>query len=254
MNALSADVRTPLEWASLNNAIWCDTVCRAHGVPGEFSGGVWLNRHLPPPYHSKLVTLRGAAEAARSLAQVQALLRLPLPQPQRWTVKASACELDLAPLGFEPLFDAEWIWREPAGPVRAGRRNGGWSRIADASLLAAFNHAWSADGTDPNMRGRAPQFPPSLLDDPDVAFLALHDGGRWLGGGIANRTGPVIGLSNTFGLDETSAEFWAGLVQAAQEAFPGLPLAGYERGTSLNAAFSAGFVGVGPLRVWIRRA
>jgi hypothetical protein len=85
-----------------------------------------------------------------------------------------------------------------------------------------------------------------------VAFLASCDGGHLVGGGIANRTGPVVGLSNTFGEAASPTRFWANLVAAAQAAFPGLALVGYERGASLHAALAAGFVAVGPLRVWIR--
>ena len=45
--------------AALNNARWCDTVCRAHGVPGSFSASMWVNDHQVPPYHSSIVTLGG---------------------------------------------------------------------------------------------------------------------------------------------------------------------------------------------------
>jgi hypothetical protein len=37
-----------VELAARNNAVWCDTVCRAHGVPGEFLNGIWVNRKLGP--------------------------------------------------------------------------------------------------------------------------------------------------------------------------------------------------------------
>jgi len=64
-------------------------------------------------------------------------------------------------------------------------------------------------------------------------------------GVIANRSGSVVGISNAFGLQDD----WETAVSAR---FPGLPMVGYEHGPGLAAAKAAGFVGVGPLRVWLR--
>ena len=40
-----------------NNALWCDAVCRAHGLPGEFLAGLWLNRRPVPRFYANAVTL-----------------------------------------------------------------------------------------------------------------------------------------------------------------------------------------------------
>jgi len=68
-------------------------------------------------------------------------------------------------------------------------------------------------------------------------------------GVIANRSNSVVGLSNAFGLDHD----WGPAVQAVCERFPGLAMVGYEHGSDLAAARAAGFVSVGPLRVWLRQ-
>jgi hypothetical protein len=246
--------RTRAELAAMNNAVWCDTVCRAHGVPGEFGDGLWRLRHVPPPYHSNLVTIAADDAAGAVMGHIHALLALPL--GPRWSVKASHATLDLAPLGFEPLFDASWIWldapAEPAWPDHAESPTSAWSRIDGPAGLARWEHGWSGDGTDRTMEGRPRQFPPSLLADPDVVVLAAPPAadGRIVAGAIANRSGPVVGVSNNFG--ETLA--WPALIAAARATFPGLSLVGYERGDALSAAVAAGFEAIGPLRVWIRGA
>jgi hypothetical protein len=32
-----------LHAAVINNARWCDAVCRSHGYPGEFTGRLWIS-------------------------------------------------------------------------------------------------------------------------------------------------------------------------------------------------------------------
>ena len=62
------------EQAARNNAIWCDTVCRTHGTPGEFSDALWLNRHPMPRFYSNAVTLSDQQAAAAQLAHLRALV------------------------------------------------------------------------------------------------------------------------------------------------------------------------------------
>jgi hypothetical protein len=61
-----------------------------------------------------------------------------------------------------------------------------------------------------------------------------------------------VGLSNIFGPAEGAAQVWAGCVAAASDAFPGLPLVGYEHGRELAVAQALGFEILGPLRIWFR--
>jgi len=107
-----ADAR--VEQAARNNAVWCETVCRVHGTPGEFYAPLWLTRHPVPRCYPNVVTLSHDSTAAQ-LAHIEALVELGL--PGRWGVKDSFCSLDLAALGFRPLFDATWLWRAPVQPL-----------------------------------------------------------------------------------------------------------------------------------------
>jgi len=93
--------------AAHNNALWCDAVCRAHDRPGEFHESLWFTRLGAPRFYPDAVTM-GGVEAAP--AQTEAIAALVGSTRQReLSVKDSFQSLDLSSLGFEPLFDAEWV-------------------------------------------------------------------------------------------------------------------------------------------------
>jgi hypothetical protein len=83
------------------------------------------------------------------------------------------------------------------------------------------------------------------LDD-HLAILAGYQAGRIIAGVIANRTGEIVVPAQ----DRTGLR--AGCVAAVMEAFPGLPIVGYEMGEELAEFQALGFEGLGPLRVWLR--
>jgi len=244
---LSSATRTTQMRAARNNAVWCDTVCRAHGRAGEWRDGIWINRHDTPRFYPNAVTL--SADPA-PLDWVRTLIDAAI--PGEWAIKDSFAALDLAPLGFRLLFAASWISRPASSPspgaAIAGIR---WGNVADASELTEWERAWNAanDGVQPPP---ARIFLPALLGDEAVAFIAAYRGERIVAGAIANRTGDVAGLSNLFALSVEGAAVRAGCVAQAIRTFPGLSLVGYERGNDVVTARSLGFETLGPLRVWVR--
>src|SRR6266700_2414202 len=78
-----------VEQAARNNAVWCETVCRVHGTPGEFHDALWLNRHPVPRFYPNVVTLSTQDGTAAQLANIQALVATGL----HWTWVQSAPEL-----------------------------------------------------------------------------------------------------------------------------------------------------------------
>src|SRR5207244_420931 len=92
--------------AAHNNAVWCDTVCRAHRNPGEFSPHLWLNRHPVPRFYPNAVTLTGNEGAADQRAAIETLVAEN--GLTGFGVKDSFYSLDLAPLNFHVLFEATW--------------------------------------------------------------------------------------------------------------------------------------------------
>jgi hypothetical protein len=241
-----------IELAARNNAIWSDTICREHGIPGEFDDAVWINRHPVPRFYSNVVTLADQRHAATQLARIQGLLASSL--PGRWSVKDSFRALDLTALGFELLFEATWLWRGvfPTAPPRPHTATR-WTWVSSSPELANWETAWAGDAANASPVPRPRLFVPALLTNPDVAFIAGYQDQAIVAGAIANRTDDIVGVSNVFVPSNESIEFWSGCIASVQERFPGLPLVGYEREQDLTAAQAVGFERVQNLRVWTRQ-
>ncbi len=236
--------------AAHNNAAWCDAVCRAHGRPGEFTPELWINRQATPRYYPNAVTLIGADGRTAQMAQLAAFTRSG--NLAAWAVKDSFCTLELAELGFRGLFEAEWIYRPATLPKPDfALADVEWRTVDHPSELVAWEAAWAGDPVDQFIDHPA-VFMPALLADPDIAFVAAYQAERSIAGAIANRTPGVVGLSNVFAPSLHQSTFWAGCVAAVIDAFPGLPVVGYERGEELVLAQVLGFEIVGPLRIWAK--
>jgi hypothetical protein len=203
--------------AAVDNARWCDAVCRAQGLPTRFSDDVWVALRRSPPFYPDAVTLSPAVTPAEVLRDID--------RSAGCSVKDSFSTLDLSPHGFEVLFEASWIRRDPA-PVAAGPT---WSPTADFG-------AWETGHV----------FRPALLGDPGISFLSGAEGGV-----IATVTGPVVGVSNLFATGDVD-EAWACALRSIAAHRPGRPMVGYESGDDLAAAHRAGFRSTGPLRIWIK--
>ncbi|SEM46083.1 hypothetical protein SAMN05414137_12923 [Streptacidiphilus jiangxiensis] len=219
-----------LRAAARNNADWCEAMCRAHGLRGEFRADAWSSPTRTPPYYPDAVTLTEHVDTGDLLARVD--IRTP-----GATLKDSFAALDLHQHGWTPLFDATWIAR--ASQPAAGTR---WRRVRTEAELQDWERAW--DG------GVRELFRPSLLEDPSVLLLAAPglDTGAVLSLGAG-----VVGVSNLFTADGVDPDrAWGECVAAAAAFCPGLTLVGYEHGPDLAVAERAGFTPLGPLRVWLR--
>ena len=238
--------RTITALAAHNNALWCDAVCRAHDRPGEFHETLWFTRLGAPRFYPDVVTI-GGIEAAP--AQTEAIAALVGSTRQReWSVKDSFQSLDLQSLGFEPLFDAEWI--ALSGPVPdVGRTEYRSTIVTSTAGLIAWERSWAGEEVNAAAVSKPRVFMPRLLTDTGVRFVFIQGDGGIVGGGILNRGSEVVGLSNLFGCIDMEM-VWRHLVAMAVEVFPGLPLVGYERSHELAVAHQAGFETVGFLRVW----
>lgn len=236
-----------IEMAARNNAFWCDVVCRSHGRPGEFHEAFWINRHGTPRFYPDAVTLADERAAPAQLRVISDLIETS--RDRSWAVKDSFASLDLTALGFEPLFDAEWIALSGDLPgvagVPAGHR---WCDVASEVDLADWERAWRGDEAANEPCART--FLPRLLDEADVRFVSVRRERRIVGGGILTRGVGVVGLSNCFTLDAAPEDVWSALVACARLAFPGATLVGYESGADLETARRIGFETVGALRVW----
>ena len=205
---------------------------------------IWINDRDTPPCYPNAVTLTNTG----SLVQVERITALcDAGVRGEWGVKDSFCTLDLSGHGFRILLEAEWIFRPASSPRPAPCQSARWDRVRSAEALAKWEKAWGGES-----EGAARIFLPSLLNDDAIAVLAAYHDQQLVGGGIANRTGDVVGLSNVFVRGISADTLWAGCVGAVIDVFPGLPIVGYESGEQLALTHALGFETTGPLRVWVR--
>ena len=227
-----------------NNVDWYRSVTRAHGVEGAIEHGVWTCRDGMPPYYSNAVTV-SRSDVDAQVAHVRDLADA-VPPP--FTIKDSHALLDLAPLGFGVLFDAEWIRLEAgAAPSVGDGAAAGWRSMTTPMELERFEEAWRAHGSPATTR----VFVPPLLADPSVAFLAVERGDEIVAGVVANRSTRVVGLSNFFAAGPELDAPFSGAVAAVRRFSPGVAVVGYERGEALARAQREGFRAQGALRIWL---
>ncbi|WP_327087980.1 hypothetical protein OIE66_37550 [Nonomuraea sp. NBC_01738] len=217
--------------AARNNAEWCDVMCRAHGLTGAFGPRVWSSPVRTPMYYPDAVTLDPAATAGEALAGIDA---------GDWaSIKDSFAAFDELP-GFEVLFEAEWIHRDP--PTESAVDGDlVWGPVRDPDELRAWELAWSG-GHDQEL------FKAALLDDVSVVRGRTAEG-EIVCGAVLNASGEVVGVSNVFASGRELDEAWAGVLAMAVRLFPRRPLVGYE--TETATALRHGFTAIGPLRVWL---
>jgi hypothetical protein len=220
-----------------NNAEWCDTISRAHGVLGAFAADAWTSPLRTPMYYPDAITLSPTAKATALLRAIDA--------SRGCSVKDSFATLDLVGSGMRVLFEAMWIARAPDVAPERGYDGVRWARIQNEVELAAWHTAMS--GNQPSGL-----FPPTLLADHRLAFLSGYSDDKIIMGAVANKSGSVVGMSNVFGPIGASDRTWAGATAAVMEAFQDVPIVGYERGEALDAARRQAFAAIGPLRVWIK--
>ncbi|MCX5569362.1 hypothetical protein [Kaistia nematophila] len=226
--------------AALNNAGWCDAVFRAHGLAGHFDGSVWLNRNPAPRFYPNAVTLRPDDDQT----QLDALVTLAADLPGGFAVKDSFAALDLAPLGFAPLFSATWIGRPAGIPAPQGDAGLDWGTVSTPADFDAWRAGWS--GTDP-----APSpFAAPLLADPAITLIAGWRGDAVVAGAALNRSPGALGWSNVFGPDDAYEACRAAALRFALGLAGDLPLIGYERGDDLARSLDLGFAPLGPLTIW----
>ena len=127
--------------AARNNAEWCHAFCRTHGITGDFRADAWSSSVRTPPYYPDAVTLVPDVEPAGLLRRIDA--------GEGCSIKDSFARLDLAGAGFTPLFHAEWVMlRRPPLETR------GWSAVASADELRAWEQAWE-EGLSMSMEAAA---------------------------------------------------------------------------------------------------
>jgi hypothetical protein len=231
--------------AATNNALWCDAVCRAHGVPTSFGAGAWSAREVAPRLYPNVVTLSlsGVEEQLRLISELKGSLTA-----SGWAVKDSFDVLDLAPYGFAPLFRARWSAIAADKTIVSDKPGGlSVSRVDSKDELTRWESAWRVEGSDEDLG--SPVFRPALLDDPDIAFISVLNGAELVAGLIANRGGGLAGVSNVFVTDPQRPQAVRLGLAEVQATWPGLPLVSYASGED-RLLGPPGFRDFAGLTVW----
>lgn len=224
-----------MEAAAYNNALWCDVVCRTHGISAESDAVAWTSRTRAPALYPDAVTLVPDPAVLELLDRID-------PSPG-CSIKDSFASMDLTTYGFTPLFDAHWIVRTPETipPITSGRS---WSVVQRDESFVAWEIAWRGDHGPPDVL-RA-----DLLREASVTVLGAGSNDLMTAGAVLYNSGAVVGISNFF-TEDRMAFRWQGCLALATSLFPETPFVGYESGDALRAAIKHGFLTAGPLRVWV---
>jgi hypothetical protein len=212
------------------SARWYDDVFALNDVPVRVEDGLWCALGPPPPWHSAAKTLEPGVATERVIRAVAAF--------DHCAVADSFGDLDLARHGFEVLIEATWLHRPPG--QRTATWPDGWSVLASAEALSEWVTA----------HDYADVLPPAVLDVPRFRVLGFDRGGRLLGGAVTHDGDGAVGLSNTWGAGRVHAS--AGVLAAVSALHPGRAVVDYATGAERESMVAAGFVPLGPCRIWTR--
>ncbi len=211
-------------------------MCFAHGTVGRFLVHTWVNAETVPRFYPNVVSLTtGAADIDEQRQIVDMLLKSNL--PGRWAVKDSFKTLDIARLGFDVLFEANWIRLLPSKPEVIGFPRSG-------ALVSGLSWERAKPGGD--------AFPAALFSDENFAMFSGSRNGAIVAGGTLYNADGVVGISNVVADVDEAPAVWRDLAILAGSTFPSMPLVGYESGDELKAARQAGFELGDELRIWVK--
>jgi hypothetical protein len=222
-----------------NNAAWIDQATQALGIGGTYTPSLWRNPHDMPPIFPNADILDGTASE-----QIAAIAALVDRRSGRVTVvKDPWAALDLSPLGFEPLFDALWLYRDAAA-LGLPETDLQIEVIHTPDQLRAFSMALNGEEL-------ADVYRPTLLNQPHIRWLTARRHDQLVGGVMAFQSSGVVGINNLFGEREDDQQ---ALLQTVIHMFPEIPICGYETEDATAPYLPLGFRVHGPLRIWIKPA
>ena len=207
---------------------WYEDIFAMHGIGSRLEDGLWSSLGPPPPLHSDAIMAEPDVRADQVAGR--------LADRAHAGVKDSFSTAELSSTGYEVLFAATWIHRDPTESARTP-----WRDVRTIDALAAWNAGWDT----------AEVLLPPLLVRAHFAILERVDGDEVTGGAIARLGSGVVDVSNVHGVGGHEVD-WEELAAAIAARFPDRPIVEYERGDDLEAAIAGNFDPIGPLRVWVR--
>ncbi|WP_199614586.1 hypothetical protein [Paenibacillus alkalitolerans] len=220
-----------IDIAVSNNISWCGIVCDSHGIAQTSNKRMWGVLSKAPDFYPDIIT------SSRQVTNED--IREFFGDRSISGIKDSFANLDLTALGFQVLFEAEWIFHPPFLNVEPVDTL--WCIITTEEQYSI----WSAAS------GLEHVIKPDLLKRDDVKiFMREKDGA--VSGFIASLGANAVGVSNVYSVENGTEQLWPEIAKIVSTVFPDLPLVGYEHGDFLEAALTSGWTSIGPLRVWLK--
>lgn len=231
-------MRVTAEIAARNNAELCHAVLAAHAITATFVRDCWYSNAALPELYPNLVTLSpDFAPEGLSFLKIDGA----------WAVKDSFATLDLAPHGFMPIIEANWLCHPDAGAV-AHKGDVIWEQVQSPAAFGAWAALWGRDNPglvkSPMTLG--------LLAQPALRLLAGRHEGRIVAGCILNASADAVGLSNIFHTPDAPEDWLAACLAFVARDYPHLPIVDYETDDDASLLLAHGFQRLGPLRIWLR--
>jgi hypothetical protein len=220
-----------VDTAVFNNIVWCGIVCDTHGITQTSNEYVWGLLSKAPTFYPEVITSSRDA----TIEDVKAFIE----SREIYSIKDSYANLDMLPIGFNILFEAEWIYHASVTDVEPIHTP--WHVIRTEKDLAKWTFA----------NGLENVIKPDLLKQKDVKIFKYEKNGE-ISGFIANLSANAVGISNVFSIGNAYESLWRDITKIVSIEFPGLPMVGYEQNEDLPAALLAGWTSIGPLRVWVK--
>lgn len=230
-----------LQNAVLNNAQWCDAVCRLNKAPGTFLKDYWLNLKQVPEFYPNIITISPIAQKSRSVDELYSLINT---NKGSLSIKDSFAELDLKDQKFKKIFEGEWIGYEPTRIDGVMTR---WQRIHFPKRFDKWVENWKTQ-----YKTNFSPFPAQILKNEDIWICGEYSEERFVKGAILYIKDNTIGISNIFSSEPITHAFWEELIGFIGVQFPGAQVVGYENGDRYQASIRAGFTPLGELVVWSR--
>ena len=230
-----------------NNLDLYKIILGSHQVESFETDDLWYCLEQTPPLYSNLITKK---ETWTPDSIFEAIDQIYLTKRwAEWAVKDSFGTLNLTGYGFLKLFDAQWIYlpfknfktrNDPRIQFKIANNEDG---------LLKWIIAWES-GEAESIGNKI--FKSTMLSNPNVYFLTAYQGTQIVGGCLVNRTGNVLGISNSFG-PESDIRYWSGLISFVLENIAPLDIVGYFGNDLLHLLMSLSFEAVGNLSVWLTK-
>ena len=234
---------TLLQRTILNNAKWCEWSAIAYGMDSEKNHQWWATSGDMPQIYPNANTLSDSVTTTFIEQMMEKRV------DKTFAIKDSYHQLDLQPLGFQTLFEAEWLafsnlmFTHKPGIIIDTVQTWEQLQLFTEACCVAFGTNHLLDFSPTGL------YPKSLLSNPDIRFFLAREDNDIIGGMTLHRSHHVVGMSNLFCEEKEVLE---ALLFASQHFIQNDPIVTYSHDDELTLLLNCGCQLIGPLRFWLK--